>query len=214
MLVASLVSKQSALLYRSFRDIETYCCCLKMPHATSVEEGEELIPPRHSDSVTLSQSIVNAINAPTIQQSNVCEQTGPRDVPAQLHYLSAAVECSKSKPPIQVVTRQIGHRDPRTTVKISQGPVEVIHDVRGREAEFTLAKNGFQFVKNECKFQDWESRDGIWMGYIEELKELVAKEFGEEDGGVDEIIAFHEGVRVHNPFKVSRFSSYVAIIDQ
>jgi hypothetical protein len=79
-------------------------------------------------------------------------------------------------------------------VRISQGPLEEIHDVRGQEDEFTLERNGFKFVRNRPRFQEWDSRDGIWRQYIEELKELVSREFGGVSGGVDEVIAFHEGV--------------------
>jgi len=166
-----------------------------MPHATSTEEREESIP--HSLDSEFAPSAHLDPNDLNIHQDDAKEALAPRDVPAQLHYLFPTVECTKSNPPIQVVTRQIGHRDSRTTVKISQGPVETIHDVRGREDQFTLEKNGFRFVKNESKFQDWESRDGIWTDYIEELKELVSREFGGEEGGVDEIIAFHEGVSLY-----------------
>ena len=60
--------------------------------------------------------------------------------------------------------------------------------------EGLLLKNGFQFVRNDFEFTDWESKDGIWSKYIEELKDVVARAFGGESGGVNEIIAFHEGV--------------------
>ncbi|KIW02705.1 uncharacterized protein PV09_06143 [Verruconis gallopava] len=159
-----------------------------MPHATDLEESSSgHVPPT-----------LNEAERTTDLSPADAGPVSPRDVKAQLHYLSPSVEYSKSKPPIQIVTRSSTTRDPRTTVRIAQGPVETIHDVRGREHEFTLDQNGFRFVRNRCRFQDWESRDGIWNQYVEELKDVVAEEFGGREGGVDEIIAFHEGKRGSN----------------
>jgi hypothetical protein len=171
-----------------------------MPHATHVEEDTgALIPPSAEVSPPTStpQSLSNGISS--CDDDREREQWSPRDVQAQLHYLSPSVEFTKTNPPVQVVTRSSTSRDPRTTVRISQGPPETVYDVRGREKEFTLERNGFKFVRNRPRFRDWDSRDGIWTEYIEELKELVAREFGGAAGGVDEVIAFHEGVSL-NPF--------------
>lgn len=162
-----------------------------MPHATEVEDNESATIPQRAEASPQDDSHIlnDIINLD--RDFSVAAQ----DVQAQLHYLSPAVEFNKNNPPIQVVTRESTTRDPRTTVRISQGPQETIRDVRGREHEFTLERNGFKYVRNRPRFQDWESRDGIWIEYIEELKELVACEFGGIEGGVDEVIAFHEGVR-------------------
>ena len=156
-----------------------------MPHATATNSSEEPIP-READ-----------VSPRTIPQDfyDATENHNPKDVQAQLHYLSSLVEYTKAKPPVQVVTRSATYSDPRTTVKLAQGPPETIRDIRGKEDEFTLAKNGFQFVKYKSQFVDWEYRDRIWTEYVEkETRELVAKVVGGVDGDVDEVIAFHEGV--------------------
>jgi hypothetical protein len=163
-----------------------------MPHATNIEDDISAQIPRSAEPPSEPPS--QLLNAVSKFEQYGQERLVPQDVQAQLHYLSPSFEVSKNSPPVQVVTRSSTTRDARTTVRISQGPVEIVHDVRGRENDFSLERNGFKFVRNRCKFQDWESRDGIWTGYIEELKELVSREFGGAQGGVDEVIAFHEGV--------------------
>jgi hypothetical protein len=158
-----------------------------MPHATTFEE-EQLDPletpflgPATTNSIATSEKIIQ------------CE--GGQDVEAQLHYLTSSVEYTNTKPPIQVVTRAATHSDPRTTVKLSQGPLERINDVRSLESQFNLERNGFAFVKHSSRVGDWECREKIWTDYVEkECKELVAEVFGGLEGGVDEVIAFHEGV--------------------
>ena len=164
-----------------------------MPHATACEDSESApIPPPTEAS---PQDVPDLLNDVVALEKGISEASASgQDVQAQLHYLSPGVDFTKSKPPIQVVTRQSTVRDARTTVRISQGPKETIRDVRGREHEFNLERNGFKYVRDRPRFQEWDSRDGIWTGYIEELKELVAREFGGLAGGVDEVIAFHEGV--------------------
>ncbi|KAF2430240.1 hypothetical protein EJ08DRAFT_697532 [Tothia fuscella] len=120
----------------------------------------------------------------------------PKNVTATLHYLSPTQVYTPSTPPIQVVTRSTTLRDPRTTVVLSPGPSETIHDVRGREKDFTLEKNGFCFLRKESNVGGFESRERIWREYVEgECRELVMEAMGGKDGGVDEVVGFHEGKR-------------------
>ena len=169
---------------------------VKMPHAVEINDKESATIP-HQAVASLDDDTLG----PTMTTEEDCGDAifGAQDVQAQLHYLSPGLDFSKNKPPVQVVARESTARDPRTTVRLSQGPPETIHDVRGREHEFTLENNGFKYVRSRPRFQDWDSRDGIWTEYIEELKELVAQEFGGAEGGVDEVIAFHEGVSISSP---------------
>ncbi|TID20696.1 hypothetical protein E6O75_ATG05460 [Venturia nashicola] len=154
-----------------------------MPHATGAGTG-----------TTLPSS---DIQPPPTEGTTTCE--GDQHVKAQLHYLTSSVEYTESNPPVQVVTRAATHSDPRTTVKLSQGPMERINDIRGREDQFSLERNGFAFVKHSSRVGDWDCRDTIWTEYVEkECKELVTNVFGGLKGGVDEVIAFHEGKRGSN----------------
>ena len=54
----------------------------------------------------------------------------------------------------------------------------VIHDTRGRESEYTLDKNGFQFVKHESKEKDFTDNERIEKEYYKEVEELLKKEAG------------------------------------
>lgn len=164
-----------------------------MPHATDFEDEERATVPTTETPTLPDASDISDLLA----SQHLSHNHEPREVQAQLYYLSPSVDYS-TNPPIQVVTRSATTRDPHTTVKLSAGPHETIHDVRGREHEFTLEKNGFQFVRNAARFDDWESKDAIWAFYIDELKEVVSKAMGGAAGGVDEIIAFHEGKRGSN----------------
>lgn len=158
-----------------------------MPHATTF--AEERPDPLETSPFVPSSTV----QIPSSEETMACGVG--QHVEAQLHYLTSSVEYTESKPPIQVVTRAATHSDPRTTVKLSQGPLERINDVRGREDQFTLERNGFTFVKHSSQVGDWECRENIWTDYVEkECKELVANVFGGLQGGVDEVIAFHEGV--------------------
>ncbi|KAE9969808.1 hypothetical protein BLS_005213 [Venturia inaequalis] len=162
-----------------------------MPHATTF--AEERPDPLETSPFVPSSTV----QIPSSEETMACGVG--QHVEAQLHYLTSSVEYTESKPPIQVVTRAATHSDPRTTVKLSQGPLERINDVRGREDQFTLERNGFTFVKHSSQVGDWECRENIWTDYVEkECKELVANVFGGLQGGVDEVIAFHEGKRGSN----------------
>jgi hypothetical protein len=167
-----------------------------MPHAVEIEDRERAAIPLAAELSPCDGEDVFSSFRRFDQDVGVALPGPPRDVQAQLHYLSPSAEFDKDNPPVQVVSRESTSRDPRTTVRITQGKHETIRDVRGREHEFNLARNGFKYVRDRPRFQDWDSRDGIWTDYIEELKELVAREFGGLEGGVDEVIAFHEGVRI------------------
>jgi hypothetical protein len=167
-----------------------------MPHATINEKDERILDPLATALESLT-TIERPFNDDENQLNRIHEEQNepqvPRDVSTTLHYLSS--NTSLSKPPIQVVTRAATTHDPRTSVKLSQGPSETVYDVRGNESNFSLSKNGFAFLKHKSVTGELESRDRIWKEYVEgECREVVARAFGGREGGVDEVIAFHEGV--------------------
>ncbi|PVH96920.1 hypothetical protein DM02DRAFT_598370 [Periconia macrospinosa] len=53
-----------------------------------------------------------------------------------------------------------------------------VHDVRGREDQFTLDKNGFQFYKHESSEKDFLDEEKIKEGYYRETEELLKKATG------------------------------------
>ena len=116
-----------------------------MPHAIEDDTVDSAPIPRFANELTRNDSVIQHNAEGTQKELGFQNNTEikPKDVEAQLVYLSPNFEHSKSNPPIQVVTRASVVRDPRTTVRLSQGPLERIHDVRGRESEFTLARIRF-----------------------------------------------------------------------
>ncbi|CAL1712568.1 unnamed protein product [Somion occarium] len=96
----------------------------------------------------------------------------PQDVPTIMNYYSPIGE----EAPFQYV-----HDPPENTPKDNIGtdphPV-VVHNVRGRESEFNLDKNGFQFVKHESVEKDFVDDKKIEDVYYKEVEELLKKEAG------------------------------------
>lgn len=56
-------------------------------------------------------------------------------------------------------------------------PVEThpakIHDVRGRESEYTLDKDGFEFVRRPAAEKEFLDEDAIKAGYYDETEQLL-----------------------------------------
>lgn len=54
----------------------------------------------------------------------------------------------------------------------------VVHDVRGREAEFLIDTSGFQFVKHISAEKDFTDEERIKTAYYEEVEELLKQKAG------------------------------------
>ncbi|KAL4248818.1 asaB hydroxylase/desaturase family protein [Abortiporus biennis] len=54
----------------------------------------------------------------------------------------------------------------------------IIHDVRGRESDYNLDKNGFQFVKSQSEMKEFDNEDVIEKMYYREVEDLLKKEVG------------------------------------
>jgi hypothetical protein len=48
-----------------------------------------------------------------------------------------------------------------------------VRDVRGRESEFSLDKNGFEFYRNTAKEKDFLDDEKIKRGYYAEVEQLL-----------------------------------------
>ena len=66
---------------------------------------------------------------------------------------------------------------PRTNVGTDPHPV-VIHDARGNEADYSLDKTGFAFVKYPSAEKDFIDEEAIRSVYYKEVEELLKKETG------------------------------------
>lgn len=112
-----------------------------------------------------------------------------RDVQVRLQYLKDDPIYLKQKP-LQI-TPNFLDTEGRTNVRLEPGELETIHDVRGREAEFTLDANGFQYVKAPTTFQDWSSQPAIAQQYLPELEKVLRREVD----GCDEIMFYDARIR-------------------
>jgi hypothetical protein len=63
-----------------------------------------------------------------------------------------------------------------------------VQDIRGREAQYSLGKNGFMVERSPTSFSDWTSRGKVENQYFQEVQEIVRKAVG---GGTEtKIVCF------------------------
>jgi len=111
-----------------------------------------------------------------------------RDIAVSLQYLVDDPLYLESKP-VQVTPPF--PKDTRTNVRLSAGPKETLHDVRGREKEFTLDGNGFCYVNAPTSFTSWSSQPAIARDFLPEVEALLKREIE----GCDEVIFYHARIR-------------------
>lgn len=68
-----------------------------------------------------------------------------------------------------------------TNVVWESGGDEHVSDIRGREADFSLVREGFTIVRHPTKVRDWENDDIINSIYLPELHELMRREVEDAD---------------------------------
>lgn len=71
-----------------------------------------------------------------------------------------------------------------------KGTPVTIHDVRGKEADFTLDKAGFQYLKHATAVQDWGNDEEIKAVYYKEVEEMM-----KEVTGASRVVVFDHMVR-------------------
>ncbi|KAI1791827.1 hypothetical protein LXA43DRAFT_1136456 [Ganoderma leucocontextum] len=91
----------------------------------------------------------------------------PRDVPTTMNYFKALDD----EPP------RFSARSNITNVGSDPQPA-VVHDVRGREAEFSLDKNGFQFVRWPSVEKDFTDEEVIKEKYYPEVERILKEATG------------------------------------
>ncbi|KAI0081647.1 hypothetical protein K474DRAFT_1635579 [Panus rudis PR-1116 ss-1] len=96
----------------------------------------------------------------------------PRDVLTTLNYYAPI----GTEAPYQYVY-EAPPNIPQNNLGSETHPV-TIHDVRGRESEYTLDRNGFQFVKHQSKETEFTDHGKIEKEYYPEVIELLKREVG------------------------------------
>ncbi|KAL7280146.1 hypothetical protein PYCCODRAFT_1359188 [Trametes coccinea BRFM310] len=96
----------------------------------------------------------------------------PHDVPTTLNYYAPIGDEAPyqyvEEPPKDTPPNNIG-TDPRTVL---------VHDARGHEDEFTLDKNGFQYVKWPSVEKEFDDDERIKAQYYPEVEEILKKVAG------------------------------------
>jgi hypothetical protein len=101
----------------------------------------------------------------TAQSSITVNETGPRDVNTVLHYFKPNEDGS---PPHPTYTDR-----PETYERETLLHPVTVHDVRGREKDYTLDGNGFQYHRHTANEKDFLDDDKIKSGYYAETEQLL-----------------------------------------
>ncbi|KAI0632412.1 hypothetical protein C8Q77DRAFT_1218795 [Trametes polyzona] len=96
----------------------------------------------------------------------------PHDVPTTLNYYAPVGD----EAPFQYVTDPPEGR-PQTNIGTDPQPV-LVHDARGRESEFSLDKNGFQYVNWPSVESEFDDEERIKEKYYPEVEEILKKVAG------------------------------------
>ena len=132
--------------------------------------------------------------------------SAPKDIQVRLQYLADDPLYDHIKP-LQV-TPNYADKERQTNVRLEEGPLETLRDVRDRFGDFTLDENGFQYVHARTDFTEWTSQPKIGQVYLKELQDLLHRQVD----GCDEVLFYdarirqagEEGLRVeglsYNPF--------------
>ncbi|PCH36564.1 hypothetical protein WOLCODRAFT_28657 [Wolfiporia cocos MD-104 SS10] len=96
----------------------------------------------------------------------------PHDVPTTMNYYAPIGDEAP-----YTYAYQAPEGTPRTNIGTDSHPV-VVHDVRGREEEFSLDKTGFQFVKHVSQEKEFDDEERIKTVYYKEVEELLKNTVG------------------------------------
>ncbi|KAK4455291.1 hypothetical protein QBC34DRAFT_389712 [Podospora aff. communis PSN243] len=71
----------------------------------------------------------------------------------------------------------------RHNLVFEDGPVETVHDVRGRESEYSLDKNGFTYIKRASNMapDDFTNRDKVTNVFLPELEAMLKETLDDVD---------------------------------
>jgi hypothetical protein len=112
-----------------------------------------------------SPSSVPTYKPQTLQSTTTPKSSGPQDVDTILNYYKPNEDGSPPHP--TYVDR------PETYERPVEPHSVIVHDVRGRESDYTLDGNGFQFYRNTSNEKDFLDEEKIKSGYYAEVEQLL-----------------------------------------
>jgi len=98
------------------------------------------------------------------------------DAIARLRYIKPNVLYEKEKPYYIFSEVPSGYR--RGNLEFEDGPEQLITDIRGREADFTLDEHGFIYQTCVAPSINWKDENEISSKYILDVKELLSTLLG------------------------------------
>lgn len=112
-----------------------------------------------------------------------------RNVQVRLQYLAHDPLYDTVKP-LQITPNFMDH-ERRTNVKLAEGELETLKDVRTRVEDFSLDRNGFQYVHAPTSFTEWSSQPRLGQVYLKEMEQLLRREVE----GCDEVLFYDARIR-------------------
>lgn len=106
-----------------------------------------------------------APSAPEVGIAQPELSSSPRNIQTQFNYYKDPEDGS---PPQPTYTDR-----PETYERPTEAHEATVHDVRGREAEYTLDQDGFEFVRRPANEKDFFDDETIQAGYYPEVEQLL-----------------------------------------
>ncbi|KAH9864713.1 hypothetical protein J1614_010649 [Plenodomus biglobosus] len=131
---------------------------------------------------TITPSSTHTQNLQTLQDATSTTNSRPQDVQTFLRYYKPNEDGS---PPAPAYINR-----PETYQQPSELHPVTIHDVRGREEDFTLDKSGFQFYRHTAQEKDFIDDERIKTGYYTEIEQLL-----KDVTGASRVFVFDHTVR-------------------
>jgi hypothetical protein len=98
----------------------------------------------------------------------------PRDETATFMYLDWQ-DLYNTEKPFQIFSYLEDPNVRYTNLVFKDGGTECVHDVRGKESECTLDRNGFKFVRHQTSLTSFDKKEDIEKSYLPEIENLVRK---------------------------------------
>lgn len=88
--------------------------------------------------------------------------------------------------PYETVGNVSGYYE-KTNLEFAPAPVpETIHDIRGKENDYSLDTHAFQLCRQQTRVHDWTNAEEVETQYYAEMEQLLKQELK----GVDEIFFY------------------------
>ncbi|KAF5228607.1 hypothetical protein FAUST_10975 [Fusarium austroamericanum] len=100
----------------------------------------------------------------------------PGDTVADLCFIKDLQLYKREKPYLLFVGKPASaEHEKHTNVELETVSNVPVHDVRGRQHEYTIDEHGFQFVTHQQMFSDFDNENLISQHYLREVEKVISK---------------------------------------